>query len=149
MPVSVDPVPQRVPEECVPDECIPEATATSSAEEAEAAKIAQLRCKFLAELDSAALCEALAALGRDATQKTGYLQLAAERRERAESLRARLRSAGASLPRIQISRNMRLFAKLLRFVSGGFVIPIFTARTLREQRADSSLAMRRADSEPF
>jgi len=92
-------------------------------------EIAQLRCNFLAELDSVALYEALAALGRDASQKTAYLQLAAARRECAESLGARLRSAGASVPRIRISRRMRLFAKLLRFLSGGFVIPIFTTRT--------------------
>src|SRR5215469_233869 len=113
MSVSAHPVPQRVPEECVPDECVPEATATGSAEGGRAAEVAQLRCDFLAELDRVALCEALAALGRDASQKTTYLQLAAERRERAESLRARLRSAGASVPRIRISRRMRLFAKLL------------------------------------
>lgn len=108
-------------------------------------QVAQLRGDFLAERDSVALYEALAALERDVSQKTAYLQLAIARRERAESLQAHLRSAGALVPRIRISKRMRLFAMLLRFLSGGFVIPIFTAHALGEHREDRSLGLRRAE----
>jgi hypothetical protein len=110
-------------------------------------QVAQLSGDFLAERDSVALYEALAALERDVSQQTAYLQLAIARRERAESLQAHLRSAGAPVPRIRISRRIRLFAMLLRFLSGGFVIPIFTTSALDEHRADHSLGLRRADSE--
>ena len=123
-------------------------TRAGSVEGSEVAEVAQLRHDLLAELESVALCEALAALERNAKQKSVYLQAAAVRYECAESLAARLRSAGAPMPRIRISPRMRLVAKFLRFLGGGYVIPIFTVRAIREPGADPPLVMRRVDSEP-
>lgn len=104
-----------------------EPTAVGSAERGEATDVARLRRHLLEELDSVALYEALAALEHD---NSAYFQLAAATRERAESLGARLRSAGVGVPRIRIPRRMRLFAKLMRLLSGGFAVPIFTSRAV-------------------
>ena len=108
-----------------------------SAVRAEAADIRRLRGSYVADLSSVALYEALAELEHDASRKSTYLQLAAAKRERAESLGVRLRSAGSCVPRMRITPRMRLFAKVVRLLSGGFVTPIFTARALGAHRDDS------------
>ena len=117
--------------------CVPEEASQTLSAEGKAAEVAELRCNYVAELGSVALYEAIAELERDASRKSTYLQLAAAKRERAESFGARLRSAGASVPRVRITPRMRLFAKLVRHLSGGYVTPVFTARALGERRDDS------------
>ena len=77
----------------------PQATSAGSAECAEAAEIMQLRLNFLVQLNSVALYEGLAALERDESHRCAYSQSAAAGRESAESWAARLRSAGAPVPR--------------------------------------------------
>ena len=118
-------------------QCIAEEASPALNAEGEAAEIAEVRCSYVADLGSVALYEALAELERDASRKSAYLQLAAAKRERAELLGARLRSAGACVPQIRVTPRMHLFAKLVRLLSGGFVTPVFTARALGEHRDDS------------
>lgn len=101
--------------------------------DSESSELERLRRNFLAEQDSAALYEALAKLERDARQKAVYVELAAAEREHARFWAERLRSSGAIVPTLRISRRTRLLAQLARLLGGGFVIPVITAREVNDR----------------
>lgn len=88
---------------------------------------------FLAEHDSAVLYEALAKLEGNTRQKIVWAEFAAAEREHARFWAERLRTAGAIVPVLRISRRAKLLAQLARWLGGGRVIPVITARALKDR----------------
>jgi vacuolar iron transporter family protein len=113
----------------------PQATAPERALEpgADACDLARFTRNFLAERDSAALYEALAAVERDARQRRIYLDLAASERIHARYWENRLRLGGGRLPPHSVSLRAKLLAQLARWFGSGFVIPTITVRELKDQ----------------
>lgn len=88
---------------------------------------------FVAERESAALYEALAAAERSARQRRVYLTLAASERMHASYWERRLRLGGALPPTYSLSLRTRLLVQLARWFGSGFVIPTITVRELKDQ----------------
>jgi vacuolar iron transporter family protein len=88
---------------------------------------------FLAQHDSAVLYEALAKLEGDTRQKAVWAEFAAAEREHAKFWADRLRTAGAIVPVLRVSRRAKMLAQLARWLGGGRVIPVITTRALNNR----------------
>lgn len=109
------------------------ARASCSCVDGESLELDRLRHNFLAEQESAALYQALAEFERDSDQRAVYLELAAAERAHAAFWAERLHAAGVSVPALRISARTRILAQLARWLGGGFVIPVITARELNDR----------------
>jgi len=101
--------------------------------EKDACELTRFARNLVAERESAALYEALAAAERDPQQRRVYLALAASERAHASYWERRLSLGGAVPPPHSVSLRARLLAQLARWFGSGFVIPTITVRELRDQ----------------
>jgi len=93
----------------------------------------RLMANFLVQHDSAVLYEALAKLEGDTRQKAVWAEFAAAELEHAKVWAERLRTAGAIVPVLRVSRRAKLLARVARWLGGGRVIPVITARALKDR----------------
>ena len=101
--------------------------------EAAAPEVSRLLRNWRAELDSAALYDALAQRSRDSQQRAVYQQLTAAERRHAAFWEERLRSAGQRLPAFRTSARTRILIALVRCLGGTLVIPSIIVREMNDR----------------
>jgi vacuolar iron transporter family protein len=96
-------------------------------------EVLRLLRNWRAELDSAALYDALALRARDSRQRAVYRELTAAERRHAAFWEERLRGAGQRLPAFRASARTRILIALVRCLGAALVIPSIIVREMNDR----------------
>jgi vacuolar iron transporter family protein len=100
---------------------------------ATAPEVSRLLGNWRAELDSAALYDALAQRTRNPRQRGVFQELTAAERRHAAFWEERLRSAGQHLPAFRTSARTRILIALVRCLGGTLLIPSIIVREMHDR----------------